>query len=614
MDNQTSTIKPVDNNPGFVTKVVETPILDSDLRRQIGGNGAGGIPPKSFFKENKFYFLAIVLGVAIISILSYLAFKKPAVVAPKEANVDISVDVPETVASGGEAVYKITIKNNDSQKLTKAELELVYPDGFTYINSVPNAENISGTKFKVPDLVSGQNATVMVKAKASGNVNDEKRLDLKLHYSYANFTSEFVKDHISIVRLVASDVLVELSGPQTANNAEIIVYTAKYQNNSDQDVKNARIKITYPAGFAFAEANPAAGIGTDTWNIGTLAKGASGQIQIQGSFTSVNPGEAKTATAEFIVLDSNGQAQTQNSSTFTTTISTSPLLVSQELEPAAPSGVVKPGANLVYRIRYQNNASTAATGVNIVVTLDSRVINLSSLRAEGGQVNNNTILWNASTIPNLESLAPNESGQLSFSLQLNNPAVKDSAKNLTVISNIKIKSNEYGAYFSGNALTLKVSSPSAIKANLSFVSGQLPPQVGRQSVYKIKLSLNNSTNDYADGVVTAFIPLGANALVPGSYTPSESANASYDSSTGKLVWDVGTLPANTGRFAQAKILEFQVKLNPSASQVNQSPTLVKSINFAAKDSFTGENISVSADDLTTNDVEGVGFGNGTVGK
>ena len=64
----------------------------------------------------------------------------------------------------------------------------------------------------------------------------------------------------------------------------------------------------------------------------------------------------------------------------------------------------------------------------------------------------------------------------------------------------------------------------------------------------------------------------------------------------------------------AKILEFQVKLNPSASQVNQSPTLVKSINFAAKDSFTGENISVSADDLTTNDVEGVGFGNGTVGK
>ena len=46
--------------------------------------------------------------------------------------------------------------------------------------------------------------------------------------------SEFVKDQISIVRLVASDVLVELSGPQTANNAEIIVYTAKYQNNSDQ--------------------------------------------------------------------------------------------------------------------------------------------------------------------------------------------------------------------------------------------------------------------------------------------------------------------------------------------------------------------------------------------
>ncbi|MFA5991557.1 MAG: hypothetical protein WC794_04930 [Candidatus Doudnabacteria bacterium] len=613
-NDQKPTIKPVDNNPGFVTKVVETPILDSNLRRQIGGNDFGGNSSKSFFKENKFYFLAIVLGVAIISILSYLAFKKPATVAPKEANVDISVDVPETVASGGEAVYKITIKNNDSQKLINSELELVYPDGFTYMSSVPNAENISGTKFKVPDLVSGQNATVMIKAKASGNVNDEKKLSLKLHYSYANFTSEFIKDQVSVVRLVASDVLVELSGPQTANNAEIVVYTAKYQNNSDSDVKNTRIKITYPAGFVFASADPTPAVGTDTWNIGTLAQGASGQIQIQGSFTSVNPGEAKTATAEFIVLDSNGQAQTQNSSIFTTTISTSPLLVSQELEPASPNGVVKPGDNLTYRIRYQNNASTAATGVNIVVTLDSRVINLSSLRAEGGQVNNNTILWNASTVPNLENLAPNESGQLSFSLQLNNPAVKDSAKNLTVISNIKIKSNEYGAYFSGNALTLKVSSPSTASSYLSFVSGQLPPQVGKQSVYKVKLSLNNSTNDFTDGVVTAFIPLGPNSLVPGSYTTTEASNASYDSSTGKLTWNVGALPANTGKFAQSRVLEFQVKFNPSASQVNQSPTLVKSINFMAKDSFTGENISVSANDLTTNDVEGVGFGNGTVGK
>ncbi len=617
MDNNTILPKePVNNNPGFVTKVVEMPILDSDLRRQIGGreSSGGNGNGNGFFKENKYYFLAIVLGVAIISILSYLAFKKPATVVQKEANVDISVNVPETVASGGEAVYKITIKNNDSQKLIKAELELVYPDGFSYISSVPNSENISGTKFKVPDLVSSQNATVIVKTKASGNVNDEKKLGIKLHYSYANFTSEFIKEQSSVVRLVASDVLIELSGPESANNAEIIVYTAKYQNNSDGDVKNARVKIIYPAGFVFATADPVPSVGSDTWSIGTLAKGGSGQIQIQGSFSSVNPGESKTATAEFIVLDNNGQAQTQNSSTFVTNISSSPLLVSQELEPASVNGVVNPGDNLIFRIRYQNNAGTAATGVNIVVTLDSRVINLSSLRAEGGQVSNNTILWNASSVANLESLSPNEAGQLSFSLQLNNPAVKDSAKNLTVISNIKIKSNEYDAYFSGNTLNLKVSSPSSIKGNLSFVSGQLPPQVGRQSVYKIKLSLNNSTNDYSDGVVTAFIPLGPNSLVPGSYTPSESANTSFDASTGKLVWNVGALLANTGRFAQARILEFQVKLNPSSSQINQSPILVKSINFSAKDAFANESISASADDLTTGDVEGVGFGNGTVQK
>jgi len=605
-----------DPGQGFVKKPVETPILDSAARAQISGNpsplsAVGGF--MGFYRANKYYFWAILAGVLIIAFLAYFAFRKPAPSQVKAANVGISVEVPETVASGGEAVYKITVQNNDNQKLTNVELELNYPDGASFESSSPKPENLSGTLFNVPDLIPGQNAALFVKAKVTGNINDSKTLNLKLHYKYSNFNSEFIKEQSVAVRLVASDVSIELQGPANTNNAQAVLYEVKYQNNSDSDVKNARVKLNYPDGFVFSLATPPPDLGTDTWNVGTLAKGASATIEIQGTFSSVNPGESKTAVANFLILGTDGQFFVQNSSTFTTTISSLPLLVSQELSANGSNGIINPGDNLTFSLRYQNNASTAATAANIEVDLNSNVIDPASITAEGGQINNNTISWNASGVPQLASLLPNQSGQLSFSLRVNNPATKDSGKNLTLVSNVKIKANEYDSAFPGNVLNLKVSSPSSISSSLAYISGQLPPQSGKSTTYKVTLSLTNSSNDFSNGTLTAFIPLSSGGFVSGS-AGSENKNLQFDPATGKLTWNVGSLPANTGRFSPPRVLTFQIVLNANSSQVGQSPTLVKNIQFAAKDLFTLQDLSVNTDDILTSSLSGsnFGFGSGTV--
>jgi hypothetical protein len=610
---ETKPVVPEQPSSQFIKKTVETPILDSDVRRQItvsdgqssesGGFGA-------FYRDNKYYFLAILVGVIVIFLLAYFAFKKSPVTAPKDANVSISVDVPGSVPSGGEAVYKITAQNNDTQKLVSIQLELTYPDGETYENSSPSAQNISGTLYTVPDLIPGQNATVMVKAKVTGNVNDQKSLGIKLHYQYSNFSSQFEKDQSSTITLLASNVQVELDGPSSTNNAQLVLYTVKYQNNSGADIANTQIKMIYPDGFSFAQATPPPDLGSDTWNIGTLANNGQGTIQIQGTFNSANSGESKTAQAEFLILGQDGQYSIQNSSSFVTAISSLPLLVTQSLEQANSNGVIKPGDTLNFTVHYQNNASTVATGVNIQVTLNSKAVDLSSIKTQGGQVNNNTILWNASGVPQLQSLTPSQSGDVSFSVKINNPAVKDSSKNLSLVSSIQIQSSEYTSAFPGAQLTLKISSPSAISTVLSSVSGPLPPQVGSTSVYKVHIALSNSSNDFSNGQLFAFVPTG---FIAGSVTAAESGNVQFDPATNKLTWNVGSLPANTGRFSQPRVLEFQVSLSPSSSQVNQSPTLVKTINFTANDLYTSQAINISADDITTSDISGTnGFGNGQV--
>ena len=274
----------------FVQKTLgqgQMPAAPQALSVASRSGGLGG-----FYRENRWYIWAIVVGVVIIGVLSYFAFRKTPALAPKDANVSISVDVPQTAPAGGQAIYKIKVENDDPQPLIGLSLELTYADGVTFVSSSPNPQNLSGTLFTVPDLTSGQNAVVIVKTQVAGNVNDTKNLLIKLHYKYSNFNSEFIKQQTVTIRLTASDVTLDVNGPATTNNAQIAVYTVRYQNNSQNAISGARVQLNFPDGFSFATAQPPPDSNNNIWNVDSLAPGASGTISIQGSFASANPGEA----------------------------------------------------------------------------------------------------------------------------------------------------------------------------------------------------------------------------------------------------------------------------------------------------------------------------------
>lgn len=585
----------------FTSRPVEQPVFSAPAPAEVD---------KGFYQSNKWYIWGGLVALVIIVILAFLAFRKQPVSPAQAANVDIVITGPSTVPSGGDEVYKIELDNKDPQKLVGMQLELVYADGETYQNSSPNAINLEGTLFPVPDLSSGQNAVVIVKAKVTGNVNEAKVLTARLHYQYANFNSQFVKEQTFSVILTAAGIAMDLTGPQNANNGQLITYNLAYQNNADSPAQNARVTMQYPAGFSFASANPSPSLGTDTWDLGTLQSNATGTIQIIGTFNSAQPGANLTATANFLILGKDGNYFTQNSVQLITAISNQPLLTSQTVSPAGP--VVNPGDNLTYSIKYQNNATVAATAVNVVATLDSPVFDLSTIQAQGAQVNNNVITWNAASAAQLQSLDPNQSGTLQFTVRLKNPAVKDSSTNLAPVTHVKIGSNEYTTFFPGNDLSLKVSSPSSISAALAFVGGSNPPKVGTNSTYNVTLTLRNSTNNFSNSIVTAFIPLGSGGFNQSSVNAAEQKNVTFDPSAGKLTWNVGALAAHAGQFVAARTLSFNLNLNPSSNQVGQSPTLVKIIALDATDSFTQAAVHNTANDITTSSLSGNNFGGGAV--
>ncbi|MBL8030480.1 MAG: hypothetical protein JNN11_04500 [Candidatus Doudnabacteria bacterium] len=598
----------------FVKKSVEQPIMGTEVRQKIQQSEVS-VPAyeNGFYQNNKYYIWAISAGVLIIGVLGFFAFRKQPVAEVKEAKVELSVSAPENIPSGGDAVYTIRLQNNDSQKVTQIRVEVVYPQGVSFLSSVPKPQGITGNIFEVPDLIPGQNTALVIRAKVAGNVGEQKQLIARLFYHYSNYSSEFLKERAFNFELAASEVALNILGPESVSSSQLVAYSIKYKNNSEKLIQNVRVKVNLPDNFSLAQADPAVSLGQNVWEVGNLNPGAEGQILLQGNFKSGNAGESRTWNAEIMSLSQTGEYNTLSTSQISTSISSLPLMVTQELSTnlEQSGGVVKPGETLRYDLSYQNNSNVAATGVNVVITLNSKAIDLSSIKAEGGEVNNNTIIWSASGVPNLEILNPSESGNLSFSFSLKNPAVKDSSTNLTVVSDVKIKSNEYQTFLPGNQISLKVSSPSVLSSSLAFVSGQLPPKVGQSSTYKIKLSLSNSTNEYGEAVLYGFLPLGSVVFEPTSVSGSESAKVQYDPATGKLTWNIGVLAANAGRFSQAKTLEFNVRLSPSQSMGGQSAQLLKSISFQAKDNFTEEKIQLTGENITTQSLSG-NFGSGTV--
>ncbi len=562
---------------------------------------------KQFYRNNKWYIFAGLLGVIIIGVLAFIAFRPQPAEPTKNANVSVNIDAPATSPSGGEIIYKIQITNNDSAKLVGMNLELIYENGVSYVSSAPPSENGSGNRFPVPDLANGQNAVLMIKAVASGNINEDKKLVARLRYKFDNFSSEFREETSHTTRLIAADIVLDVTGPERATNVQTATYDIYYRNDSDKDINGARVQLVYPNEFKFASSTPEPSLGQNIWNITSLPRNGTGKITINGNFVGTRPGQSSVFRIEFLALDSQGSFFTQASTTYMTSIQSQPLSIEQRLLNEAPNGIVKPGESLQYEAKFQNNTQVVASGLNVVVEFDSKAIDAETIRAEGAQISGNTITWNASGIPQLERLEPGQSGVVRYSVSLKSPVVRDSSKNITVVTKSRIKSVENATFLEGNEMSLKVASPSTIERSVAHVSGPLPPRVGQQTTLQVNISLRNSSNDYREGVLIGYVPLGTTfdrASIPGS----DAAAVRFDAPTGKLTWTVGQLTAHSGSAFPLRTLKFNVSFTPTSNLVNQPITLFRNITFTAKDTFTEESISLTGQEVTSDQLPGEGRG------
>ena len=275
--------------------------------------------------------------------------------------------------------------------------------------------------------------------------------------------------------------------------------------------------------------------------------------------------------------------------------------------------------NVNVAVTYQNNLPTQITSAQVTVSLSGNVINPATISAPNGFYDSTkqTITWDSTTEPGLAAIQPSDHGQLSFSFQT--LPLYSAGKILvtpTAKLSVSIKGKQPNLGGAVNEVTdfeersIVVNSDLGFSADAFYTSGPfsntgpIPPKANEPTTYTVTWTVTNSANALSDALATAALPVYVDWV--GTVSPIGEP-ITYDETTRTIHWAIGAIPAGTGLSGAPRVVSFQVRLNPSTSQVGSVPKLVLDTNVSARDTFTGEMLSATRLAISTFLQNDVGF-------
>jgi uncharacterized repeat protein (TIGR01451 family) len=361
-----------------------------------------------------------------------------------------------------------------------------------------------------------------------------------------------------------------------AGPGDTLVYTLAYQNTGSASANATTITDNIPAGTTFVAASGGGTLGgsTVTWNIGTLAAGASGSrtlsVRVNGP---VAPGSITQ------VSNSASVACTEIGATASNTVATPISYPAVALNKTADNASTTPGSTLTYTIVVSNGSGISATGA---VLYDSIPANTTYLA--------NSTTLNGSPAADVSGASPLVAGLALGTITSSQPAtvtfsvvVVSPLANGVKISNGARTTNtrETGVIRSNTVVTNVVSSPVLSLSKSSALGGTAVPGV----LITYTVTYGNSGTTTADAV-NIDDPIPANTrYVAGSVT---GTGASFDAFENRIVVTRPSINAGVSGLT----FGFQVQVE---SPLPQGTTTITNTATASASNAPTVNASASDD-------------------
>lgn len=541
-----------------------------------------------------------VIALAGIAFAVYYFFFRPPL-----PNVLIEISKPEQVLRGEPFKISVAYTNASDQALKNAVIALTVPDGMAIVGTDPSTRLAQET---VGDLEAQGIGAKTFNLIATNGENSVKHISVAFRYrlddSNAPAHERTAEADISVGGPAVS---LNFDVPQSVFAGQVFDVSVAYKNNSKTAFQDAKLILDYPQTFQFQSASSSPNVGNNEWNLGTLVPDGQGAVTVTGS---MNGGGQQSffAMGVHLQVESNGHRYDLGVQTTNIRIQNTPLGLSISVNRKS-NYVSFLGDKLSYTLSYRNSSGFALQNIVIQAALQGEMLDIPTLQSPATLDSvSNTLTWNTANSPGLASLAPGESGSVTFEVALKKvwPIKTAQDKNFTVQVKAKMQSLSVPAgitaeqTISSAELATKIAGQATLTALAYFKepgkvavnSGPYPPRVNQPTQYTIHWQIRNYSTDIGD-VHAAVLLLSGGRMVK-VIRSNAATSPVYNSQTGQVTWDIPLIPATKGLLGEPTEAVFQIEVTPAINQLDKNIPLIDPTAFTARDIFTNTTIQGTA--------------------
>lgn len=572
-----------------------------------------------FFKEKRgISFASKILIVSFIFFLiaSGVSFYKfyggSNTISPN--NIDILVTGPTSVSGGEKVSLDVMVRNNNSIDLKSAELRMEYPEGSRSPEDLKT--EIKRSRDLFGDIIQGGSVSKRVEVVLFGEEKSVKNVKVVVEYRIPGSSAIFYKEKAYEIVISDSPVNIEIVGLKETNANQVIEFDVIVNSNSSGSINNLLLKVEYPFGFIFIDSSDSSiGSDDDVWNVGNLSPGSNKTIKIKGKLGGQDGEDKVFRFTTGIASDKDEKVIAIPLVTSLATVSIKKPFIGIEfaLDGNIANDFVSKNSKIIRAdIMWKNNLQTPIEDAEIQVKFEGGSLNKASVHAEGGFYRSidNTIVFSKADNPDLASIDPGESGNLSFSFgslssySSGGKPTKEASISLNITANGKRLQgdNVPQEILYSSTKVIKILTDINLSSRIIYWSGPfqntgpIPPKAEQETTYTIVWAVTNTSNKVKNVEVKATLPVYAKWL---SRVSPESENISFNSSGAEIVWDVGEVEAGAGIDSPAKEVSFQVSFLPSVSQVGNAPIILNESSLVGTDDFTSTTVTDTTTVLST---------------
>jgi hypothetical protein len=536
------------------------------------------------------------------------------------SQIGVELTAPSNFIAGGDMKYVVTVTNKSHVAWGTVNVLFTPSSSFLYKSSTPNAEvSVKDMTVALAALPAGKSETFEVVGQLLGDQGTTVTSSVQVTVSPTKFPKEQVNNATTVSTVLSSIPLdISVEAAKTAAVGARIAAIIHIRNLGDTQIDGSVLQLTPDPGMDLATEDTGFSenfsVLDSYWKLPVIKP--LGQVDLYSVlYVQGNPGDQRTLGIAVNKIQ-DGHTYTLRSIDHVISVASSQVGVNQVFnQDTSGTLIVGAGQNMDGVVNYKNTGTTGLTDAIVKVKFEGTGLDTSTIKLHNGAYDptTNSITWTAASLPELQRVLPGQGGQITYSFNIlpyDKFPTTGTGKNQKLIATASLDSPDLPAptgqsrQIISDRFSMPVRSGILLGADAFYDDGRtgltstgpLPPQVGQQTTYTVRVKVGSTLNDLKSNEVTVVLPDGVTYT---NHIVKTAGQIDYNQRTNTIIWTIDPLAGLTGRTAPLQEFDMQVAITPGADKHGQEVQLVQSVDASGKDTFTGTQVTAKVTDMPT---------------